>query len=126
MPVYEYQCQSCKRIIEKIQKFSDPPLTKCEKCGGSLQKILSPSALVFKGSGFYITDYTKKKTEKEKPDTGKDQPTTSKDKESSPKTKESSTTPASTPSSTPSSSNNSSSSNSSSSSKDGTSKDSKS
>jgi len=115
VPVYEYQCQSCKRIIEKIQKFSDPPLTKCEKCGGLLKKILSAPALVFKGSGFYITDYAKKKPEKEKPAAGKDQPSTPKDKESSPKAMESSGTSTTTPSSSPSSSSSSSSSNSSSS-----------
>jgi len=95
VPVYEYQCESCERIIEKIQKFSDPPLTKCEKCGGLLKKILSAPALVFKGSGFYITDYAKKKPEKEKPAAGKDQLST-------PKAKESNTTPASSTTSTPS------------------------
>jgi putative FmdB family regulatory protein len=83
VPVYEYQCESCERIIEKIQKFSDPPLTQCEECGGPLKKILSPPALVFKGSGFYITDYVQKKPEKEKAASGGDQPSTSKAKESS-------------------------------------------
>jgi putative FmdB family regulatory protein len=118
MPVYEYQCESCERIIEKVQKFSDPPLIQCEECGGPLKKIISPPALVFKGSGFYITDYAKKKPEKEKSAAGKDQPSTSKDKESSPKTKESNGTSTTTPSSTPSSSSSSSSSSNSSSSKE--------
>jgi len=83
--------------MEKIQKFSDPPITKCETCGGLLKKVLSPPALVFKGSGFYITDYAQKKPEKEKPASGKDQPSTA-------ETKESSTTPAASPASTPSTS----------------------
>ena len=64
MPVYEYECQSCSQRIERIQKFSDPPLTRCESCGGTLRKLFSPSALVFKGSGFYITDYAKKDKER--------------------------------------------------------------
>jgi predicted nucleic acid-binding Zn ribbon protein len=70
-----------------IQKFSDPPLTKCEGCGGLLKKILSAPALVFKGSGFYITDYSQKGKEKsEKPASGTDQTTKEKPKESSPTT----------------------------------------
>jgi putative FmdB family regulatory protein len=95
MPVYEYQCQSCERMIEKIQKFSDPPLTRCEECGGPLKKVLSPPALVFKGSGFYITDYAQKKSEKEKPATGQDQPSTT-------QTKDSNTKPVSSTTSNPS------------------------
>ncbi len=65
MPVYDYKCQSCGQQIEKIQKFSDPPLTRCETCGGPLVKLLSPPALVFKGSGWYITDYSRKGKSKE-------------------------------------------------------------
>ncbi|HEX5482299.1 MAG TPA: FmdB family zinc ribbon protein [Terriglobia bacterium] len=60
MPLYEYQCQQCKSISEKIQKFSDRPLTRCEKCGGKLERLLSSPAIQFKGSGWYITDYARK------------------------------------------------------------------
>lgn len=60
MPLYEYQCKDCGAIIEKIQKFSDAPLRKCEKCGGKLERLLSSPAIQFKGSGFYITDYARK------------------------------------------------------------------
>ncbi len=60
MPLYEYRCQKCGATIEKIQKFSDAPLTKCEKCGGKLERLLSPPAIQFKGSGWYITDYARK------------------------------------------------------------------
>ena len=60
MPIYEYRCQKCGHRIELIQKFSDKPLTKCSKCKGKLTKVISPPALQFKGSGFYITDYTDK------------------------------------------------------------------
>jgi len=73
MPVYEYHCQSCGKRLEKIQKFSDPPLTQCEVCGGPLKKVLSAPALVFKGTGWYVTDYAGKKQEKEKSAAGKDQ-----------------------------------------------------
>lgn len=66
MPLYEYRCRQCSSVFEFLQKVSDPPLTECPKCGGPLKKLLSPPALQFKGSGFYITDYSRKKeSEKE-------------------------------------------------------------
>ena len=60
MPLYEYQCESCRKITEKIQKFSDPPLDACPACGGAVTKLFSSPAIQFKGSGFYITDYARK------------------------------------------------------------------
>lgn len=57
MPLYEYRCQSCGETIEVIQKFSDKPKTRCEACGGRLEKLLSASGFVLKGSGWYKTDY---------------------------------------------------------------------
>ena len=60
MPLYEYSCQKCHAVVEKIQKFSDPPLLVCETCGGPLVKLMGKPALQFKGSGFYITVYVKK------------------------------------------------------------------
>jgi putative FmdB family regulatory protein len=60
LPLYEYACTRCGQRIEKIQKFSDPPLTQCEKCGGSLKQLLSSPAIQFKGSGWYVTDYARK------------------------------------------------------------------
>ncbi len=60
MPLYEYQCLDCKTHFEKIQKFSDPPLQKCEKCGGKLERLISSPAIQFKGTGWYVTDYAKK------------------------------------------------------------------
>ena len=61
MPLYEYQCESCEARFEKIQKFSDPPVETCPKCGGKVHKLPSSPAIQFKGSGFYITDYPKKR-----------------------------------------------------------------
>jgi putative FmdB family regulatory protein len=60
LPLYEYRCQKCGTLIEKIQKFSDKPLTKCGKCGGRLERVLSAPAIKFKGSGWYINDYPRK------------------------------------------------------------------
>jgi len=60
LPLYEYECQKCGARFERIQKFSDPLLRTCEKCGGELERLVSPSALHFKGSGWYITDYARK------------------------------------------------------------------
>lgn len=62
MPLYEYRCQKCGATVEKIQKFSDAPLVKCEQCGGRLERVLSAPAIQFKGSGWYVTDYARKKT----------------------------------------------------------------
>jgi putative FmdB family regulatory protein len=60
MPLYEYQCSACGHRFEVIQKFSDPPLEACPKCGGAVQKLQSAPAFQFKGTGWYITDYAKK------------------------------------------------------------------
>jgi putative FmdB family regulatory protein len=60
MPLYEYQCKKCKHRFEKIQKFSDAPVRKCPECGGAVEKLLSQSAVQFKGSGWYVTDYARK------------------------------------------------------------------
>ncbi|MEO8657087.1 MAG: FmdB family zinc ribbon protein [Bryobacteraceae bacterium] len=59
MPLYEYKCESCGKLLEVIQKFSDTPLATHEECGGSLRRLISTPSLQFKGSGFYITDYGK-------------------------------------------------------------------
>lgn len=60
MPLYEYECQADGSRFEVIQKFSDPPLTTCPKCGGEVRKLVSSPAIQFKGSGWYITDYARK------------------------------------------------------------------
>ncbi|HTM47110.1 MAG TPA: FmdB family zinc ribbon protein [Bryobacteraceae bacterium] len=59
MPLYEYKCHSCGDVFEIIQKFSDEPLAVHENCGGAVERLISPSALQFKGSGWYVTDYGK-------------------------------------------------------------------
>ena len=59
MPLYEYQCDACAHRFEVIQKYSDPPVATCDKCGGVVRKLLSSPAIQFKGSGWYITDYAR-------------------------------------------------------------------
>jgi putative FmdB family regulatory protein len=76
MPLYEYQCDKCAHRFEVIQKYSDPPIGECPKCGGAVKKLFSSPAIQFKGSGFYITDYAKQGSRDSKD--SKDQaPTTS-------------------------------------------------
>jgi len=60
MPLYEYVCGKCGHRFEVIQKFSDPPVEECPKCGGRVEKVQSAPAIQFKGTGWYITDYAKK------------------------------------------------------------------
>ena len=60
MPLYEYQCTQCGEIEEAIQKFSDAPLTVCRNCSGKLNKLISQSSFHLKGTGWYVTDYSKK------------------------------------------------------------------
>jgi putative FmdB family regulatory protein len=67
MPLYEYKCQSCGDVFEIIQKFSDAPLTVHGKCGGPVERLISVSALQFKGTGWYVTDYGKGNSKDPKP-----------------------------------------------------------
>ncbi len=61
MPLYEYECESCHRRTEKIQKFSDPELTTCPFCSGPLARTLTAPAIQFKGSGWYKDLYSSAK-----------------------------------------------------------------
>ena len=61
MPLYEYECESCHRRTEVIQRFGDDPKTTCTHCQGDLRKLLSAPMVQFKGSGWYVTDYGAKK-----------------------------------------------------------------
>ena len=60
MPLYEYQCEACGHRFERIQKFSDPPVETCPVCGGKVHKLVSSPAFQFKGTGWYVTDYSRK------------------------------------------------------------------
>ena len=58
MPIYEYECQECGKVFEKLQSFSDPLEDTCPDCGGPVKKLVSKSTrALYNGSGYYITDY---------------------------------------------------------------------
>ncbi|MCB0289564.1 MAG: zinc ribbon domain-containing protein [Calditrichaeota bacterium] len=58
MPTYDYRCKACNHQFEAFQRMSDAPLSTCPECGGEVQRLISGgTGLIFKGSGFYITDY---------------------------------------------------------------------
>jgi putative FmdB family regulatory protein len=59
MPIYEFKCESCGTVTERLQRMDDKPLKKCPKCGGSVRKIVSRSSFQLKGGGWYVTDYGK-------------------------------------------------------------------
>ncbi|NOZ29718.1 MAG: zinc ribbon domain-containing protein [Chloroflexi bacterium] len=56
MPLYEYECEACGVRFERVQHFSDPPLSVCPDCGGKVHRVIHPVGIIFKGSGFYVTD----------------------------------------------------------------------
>ncbi len=60
MPTYEYECDHCNKTFEVFQKVTDQPLNKCPKCGKKIKRLIGGgSGVIFKGSGFYATDYRK-------------------------------------------------------------------
>jgi putative FmdB family regulatory protein len=59
MPIYEYKCHQCGQKFEVRQRISEEPLKVHEECGGEVERLISASALHFKGSGWYVTDYAK-------------------------------------------------------------------
>jgi putative FmdB family regulatory protein len=56
MPVYEYECEQCGVRFERLQRMSDAALTDCPECGGHIHRVMQPVGVIFKGSGFYVTD----------------------------------------------------------------------
>ena len=61
MPIYEYRCEN-GHLFEVMQKITDDPVTQCQECGAPVQRVFHPVAVHFKGSGFYNTDYGRKKS----------------------------------------------------------------
>jgi putative FmdB family regulatory protein len=81
MPTYEYRCLKCKKKFEKLQSMKENPIKKCVFCSGRVERLIGAGVgLIFKGSGFYATDY-KKREPKEKEQKSKEQ----KPKEKEPK-----------------------------------------
>jgi putative FmdB family regulatory protein len=60
MPIYEYICEKCGSHIEAIQKVGAAPLKRCQKCRGRLEKVVSRTSFQLKGSGWYMSDYSRK------------------------------------------------------------------
>ena len=85
MPTYTYTCTSCNNHVERRQSFTDPPLTTCEECGGTLRKIIHPVGIVFKGSGWYVTDSRSSKASTNGPSVSSDSDSSSSTKDSSSK-----------------------------------------
>lgn len=72
MPTYDYQCTACSNAFEKFQQISAKPLRRCPMCGGALRRLIGPGAgVIFKGSGFYETDYKRKRPAAPAADSGK-------------------------------------------------------
>jgi putative FmdB family regulatory protein len=71
MPVYEYECDACNHRFERKQGFHEKPVARCPRCGARPRRVIHSAPVIFKGSGFYITDSRKKPPElgkvKEKP-----------------------------------------------------------
>jgi putative FmdB family regulatory protein len=57
MPIYEYECGSCSHRFEKKQDFSSKPVAACPKCKAKAKRVFHPAPIIFKGSGFYVTDH---------------------------------------------------------------------
>ena len=67
MPTYDYICKKCEHSFEYFQSMSDSLLKECPECKGAVRRLVSGgSGLIFKGSGFYLTDYAKKSKSKKK------------------------------------------------------------
>ncbi|CUS36867.1 FmdB family zinc ribbon protein [Candidatus Nitrospira nitrificans] len=60
MPIYEYQCDGCSYRFEVKQSIKDDPLSTCERCGKAIRRLISSPGIMFKGSGWYVTDYSDK------------------------------------------------------------------
>lgn len=72
MPTYEYECEKCGYRFEKFQRMSDAPVRRCPRCGGKVRRLITGGAgIIFKGSGFYVTDY---KRNQNKTCCGRDEP----------------------------------------------------
>jgi putative FmdB family regulatory protein len=95
MPIYEYRCEGCGEVFELIQKFSDEPLKLHDKCGAPVHRLITSSALRFKGSGWYATDYARGGNGSKKGDSEKSEKKESGDASSKTESKSGESKPAS-------------------------------
>ena len=66
MPVYEYECPACEKVLEIQQRMADDPLTQCPECEGPVKKVMSRSSFQLKGGGWYADGYSSTKPEAKK------------------------------------------------------------
>lgn len=64
MPIYEYVCQDCGYHFERLQSFNDAPVANCPDCEGPVRRVISAAGVIFKGSGWYITDSRRQLSDK--------------------------------------------------------------
>ncbi|UCE18266.1 MAG: zinc ribbon domain-containing protein [Gemmatimonadota bacterium] len=90
MPTYEYKCKKCQYRFEEFQNISEKPLSRCPQCGGRVHRLISGGAgFLFRGSGFYVTDYRSESYKKaEKADKGESKGETKEMKEKAESKKE--------------------------------------
>jgi putative FmdB family regulatory protein len=87
VPIYEYQCDTCSYKFEVKQSIKDDPIVACERCGKPVRRLISSSGIMFKGSGWYVTDYSNKMkppSEGEKKTEGEKSTTTGGEKKEAP------------------------------------------
>ena len=88
MPVYEYECKECKNRFEKMQPITSDPLKECPNCGqNALRRVFQPVGVIFKGSGWYITDNRNSSNNSPKETKGSDKPASTDKPESKPESK---------------------------------------
>jgi putative FmdB family regulatory protein len=68
MPIYDYECHRCRYRFEKRQSFDEAPLDTCPRCQGRIRRVIHPTPILFKGSGFYVTDSRKSTGTEEAPE----------------------------------------------------------
>ncbi|MGH2460360.1 MAG: FmdB family zinc ribbon protein [Chloroflexota bacterium] len=104
MPLYEYECTKCRNRFEVRQRMTEDPITVCPTCGGATRRLLFPAGIIFKGSGWYVTDSRKADTASATSSPGETKDTDTKGtetkgaetKKEAPSTSSTATTPSST------------------------------
>src|SRR5579875_520734 len=94
MPKYDYRCSGCGDVYEKREGFDAPAVQECPRCGGQARRVLTPPAIVFKGSGWYVTDHRKGTAGTESDSSPKSETKSETKTESKPETAAASTSPA--------------------------------
>ena len=95
MPLYDYQCRTCSKVTEVRHGFREAYDGTCPDCGGPMARVFNPAGIVFKGSGFYITDSRKDAgSDSKSGETSKPAETSAKPSESAPKSSESAAKPS--------------------------------